>query len=611
MTATVLKRQSGPKKRKSSAQEANTGEDFFKLVQEAGWKFRRNGETVVCYPPEGEPLTFGLVGGDYRSLQNHKSRLKRAGLFTLVDELRTEQREIVAQRLADDREKIEQQIKDIEQSNRLNESGEAVGRRDQALFDLVERCKAVGWRTRTVGTDQSHIVITPPAGKRPITIACGSGVSNYATMMLSKLNKAGLAEAEAAKAEQDNRDRAEIPTTDQAGHTAEPAKVPLGDAPAVSTGNGPDCGIEEGIGICPGGYATVDGVDVAEWTWALTPIKAKDRQAVELLLEDATVRYGCIVGDFIGPNWQSVAKHRKAEHPELRSPSARARDERLRGIAELNRTRILTPSLFTQEPATTNAQSNLLELKAVNEDYATRLRRLMGTGRVFTQADNAIIEAAGNFQAGDYEILSDDDDVYAGDEPTGEDRDSTTPPLLSLVTAADDKDTAGPASAAAATDDGPAAPPPVTARVVTPAPPTARVGIAQMAASISTSGRSTRQSALAGTAMVSAGAEPAAAAGAGLDLAAMVDKLRRFAQLEAENRRLRAELDELKATADKATRELSFAAQQGQALADQCISKDNTIRRLRQELQEQQRDVAAARELQALMANLIGGTQAA
>lgn len=638
MTVTAI-RATALKRQKKSAAEPNNGDDLFKLVQEAQWNFRRNGDVVVCYPPEGEPITFSLGNGDYRVLKNNKSRFRRAGLFDTVDKLRAEQREIVAQRLAEDRDKAEQQIKNIEANNRLIESGASVGRRDQALHDLVKRCQDVGWRTRTVGTDQSHIVVTPPNGKRPITIACGSGVSNYATIMLTKLNKAGLAEAEAAKAEQDKQDRAEKLAADRAKgyiESAQPDHQSPGQDTVVQNGRdeqrpepaesvvaaAPDSGtagqeVAEGTGPCPGGYSRVNGIEVAEWTWALTPIKAKDRQAVELLLEDATVHYGCIQGDFVGRNWQSVAKHRKAQHPEMRSPSSRARAERMAAVAEANKALLLSPSLFSAPPAAQPAPAgNVVALKHDDEDYQARLRRLMGTSRVFTAGDHDVIAAAENFMAGDYDLLDDqhDDDgpcAVQPEEPAVLDRRQPDGVPTSTATSTPAPDPAPPTPSEAVRADEQPAPRPLTPRVVNPAPPTARVGIAQMAANITTSPRPQPQATLSASATVSAGAPPATAAAAGVDLAAMVEKLRRFASMEAENRLISAELENLRAALDKAQQEATFARQQGEALADQCIAKDNTIRRLRQELQDQARDVAAARELQALMANLMGGSQAA
>lgn len=612
-----------------------------KLIEEAGWRWRNagDGDGFVAYPPNGSAaVSFnpGNGNGDWRHLENNKARLRRAGLFDHVDAKRAAAREQAAGKLQQDRAQAQELIdrSDARTTTPADDTdaptvvtnndhaGDDMARRDKALFDLVARCEAVGWRTRSVGSDRSHVVVTPPDGKRPITIACGSGVVDYLTKVEAKLKRAGLAEAEAAKAAQDQKNRLQRIADDRARNRYTDTDT----APTTqTTDNGQSPALAPppaAAGDCPGGYLTVDNIEVAEWAYVKTPVGAIDRKAVELLLEDSSVRYGCILGDFIGTSWQAVSRHRGAAHPELKPP--RKSPKPRTGQPDLDPAPATRPAedqvlhLFTLPPAAPAAAP-----VPVGSDYGARLAALLGPRRL-SASDHAIITAGATFaEAADDDLTAvydltavDDDDLRVDDDLTADGVLDDHGPADRIT--ADDDDTPQPATPTTATSGGPATsssgtsstgtssrptppppdtdtPEPLVARIVTPAPPITRAALSTIAAT--------------------APATPVPAALNGHNnLAGIVANLQRYATLNAENEQLRAELNTIREQlADTQQqmqalrKELDTANAQGATLAEQCINKDSTVRRLRAELTAMAGDIEAARQLQALVFNLMNG----
>jgi hypothetical protein len=519
------------------------------LAEQVGWSVRKHNQQVTIYPPgDHSPVTVGTRDGDFVAYRNARARLRRVGLFDaavqhLLDRA-ADAREIVDRERTATEARI-QQINTHAAAAAAEQGAPAMPRGKEELHALAARCEAVGWTTRTIGNDKSHILITPP-GKRPITIAFNNGQRGYLTTVIAQLTRAGLLDAEAkmglragsadSAPDDDLTDEATPgpaePDADEPDADEPDAGEPETLAPAAPRG------VEAQPGDVPGGITEVRGIKVAEWGPARTPVGAVDNKATELLLEDGSIVYGCHLGDFTGVSWQSVAKHRKAMHPELLGHAARRRAEL---AAEKLAASHTVPEPTPQVPATTwTPPAPPPPLVSLKPAAAPSMR----------------------FQP-----------------PT-----ATEAPV------------AAPAAASAVAPAAPAAParpvePPMEPRRVQTAPPAVRAGISTVAAA-------TPKPAVA----------PVSPAGAPMDLPTMVARMRQLAGIEAERAKLQEENEQLRRQLDGTQRDLEVARKQGANLAEQCISKDSEIRRLRAQAKTDADAVAAAQELQKVMSQLMGGS---
>jgi hypothetical protein len=320
------------------------------LAQKVKWPVRQHNQQVTIYPPgDNPPVTVGVRDGDPRGFHNAKVRLYRAGLYDAGVQLQLDRAEVARETVDRERARTEELIEQLNNqaaaaAAAADEGESDMSRINEDLSQLVTRCKAVGWPTRTIGQDKSQVLVTPP-GQRPITIACGSGQRHYLTTMIDKLTRAGLLEAEAAQRKQ-LQDADDITAT--APDTTAPEPEPDDDVVEVPepVTPVPPQGVAAQAGDVPGGITEVRGIKVAEWGLAHTPVGAVDSKATELLLEDGTIVYGCHLGDFTGHTWQSVAKHRRALHPEHLGVAARRRAE----LAELAADRLAAAPVQQSAP---------------------------------------------------------------------------------------------------------------------------------------------------------------------------------------------------------------------------------------------------------------------
>lgn len=567
-----------------AAKQPRDGGDLLRLVRSVKWPYRVNNKMAVIYPPDAdEPVTVGLHGGDPHAFENSRARLRRAGLFDAVHTKATEDAATARAAVEQSRQATEARIQQINTRAAAEAArGETtVARRDQVLYDLAKRCEDVNWPVRTIGNDQSHILVSPP-GRRPITIATGSSDRNYPSRVLAKLAGAGLLDAEAnmgVRGEEDRQRklkdgrnkadaRAEIMASEAAAAAATaaastPTPVAVADHPTSTRSESPPTDV-------PGGYDYIAGVAVAEWAYAKTPVRAIDQKCAELLLTNGDVVYGCHLGDFVGPSWQSVSRHRKAEHPDLLGRNAKQRAANAAAALAADPQPTPEPSTGHVGPvidlapkvAAVKAQRPTVVFKpgtaggADAADNYNRLTQLLGSRQVYERA-KATAPAPAN-----------------GVAPA-----APAPPINGVEVRA------------------PRTPQePIMPRRIDDVPPTVRAGISTVAAA---------------KPPARTPAPPAApvspAPGAPMDLTAMVTKLRRLATVENERAALVQENGRLELENKAFRDQVDKARAQAAALADQCVTKDREIMRLRAKLNEDAAVVEAAKELQQLMSTLMGG----
>ncbi len=527
------------------------------VIKQVGWSYRISKDKAIVYPPAGGLVVMSLKsGGDFRAARNALAQLRRAGLFD------ARQAQQGVRRGAADTQKrcqlhaSEQQFQSTIPGSGPGEGDSVMAKSEKQLLELVERCERVGWAVRKIGVTGAHILIHPPE-KRPVTIATSSKVNNYPTQILTKLTRAGLLEAESKmnfdhEADRlqrlhDDRERNErlMPAVQDEDATEQAAPEPADEAE-------PEPEVQR-RGDVPGGVSEVRGVAVAEWDFARTPIGATDKKTIELLLEDGTLHYSCLLGDFIGATWQAVSKHRKGAHPELRSAAAQARDAAAAKAAEAA---ALAEAVVNSTPTVKAVAAGAKKTTAASKPAALPARSTPAPQQgVAGKADAAVVRL-----------------VERHPQPV-------------LFSAAEPAPPATPAT--------PALPAP---QRIEPMPPAARVGLSSVAAVRRTPSK------------------PVEAPAAGLDLPGMLQRMRELAAADAERATLARQLAEarlqnerLQAHIADLDKRLRTYTEQGARLADECIAKDNTIRRLREKIEADAVTVSAAAELQKLMATLMGG----
>ncbi|MET0698942.1 MAG: hypothetical protein ABWY93_04695 [Mycobacterium sp.] len=589
---------------------------MIRLVEEANWRFRTNSKNMyVIYPPgSSETVTMGSFSNDYRATRNAKSRLRRHGLFEEVDNQRALARQKAGESLSVEQADAELQILRLNEKTAEAE-GDAMAKK--ALMDLVRRCEAVNWPSKAIGMAKAHYLISPPGGKRAITIAVDSTVKDYPENVLAQLTRAGLLDAEErmpATSSDDHRS----PSNAQASTEVTPD-------PAVDEIPADDQLAPAGVGDAPGGYRFIEGVEVAEWDYVTTPLGPKDHKSLELLLENGQFVYACIVGDFIGKSWQSVARHRKEKHPELLSPGAKARHSKklkeaqqieavMNGyhpdalpdmpppVTPVNGRRNDGPPARAASTAATRAEGNALRGPA----QPSPLFQPAPHGTPPPSSSERLAALLGSHNVRDRAATAANTPAF-----------SSPPPMLAPATnaLAHSANGGGPAAhqpapqPATTPPSRPVAPP--AAAPVSPAPPLevrrhetpplGRVQIAGVAATARPPATATANT-IGGTAAVNV-------PGAGkVPLADMVKRLEALKDGGEIADQLREQNAHLTATVRDLTSKLTSAQSQGQALAEQCIQKDSTIRRLRQQIEQDAATVAAANQLQTLMSTLMAGS---
>jgi hypothetical protein len=563
-----------------ASKEPRDAPGLARLAQEVGWRVKINNALATIYPPEPtKPVTLGLRMNDWRAFENAKARLRRAGLFDAAMARELDHVTAARRSLQHGRAEAEARIDEIntQAAAAAAEGAAPMARRDAELHQLVERCKAVEWRVRSVGTDGSHVIVTPPEG-RPITIATGSSMRNYPATVLSKLTKAGLLEAEDKMSLQKEERRQRAIREDRAKAEArtpkdEPEAQPEDEVPAEKP---PAEGVEGQSGEVPGGVTEVGGVLIAEWGYAKTPVGAVDRKATELLLEDGTIVYACHLGDFTGKTWQAVSKHRRAEHPKEQGRDALRR--RAKAEAEPEQQPDAKPE---PKPEPEQAKPQPAE--------APRPRTLATAGPIVSlkPATTALFEAPKTAPAAPSVVFR-PATPPAGQHPLAQllGSERVARDAAAAVTPAQPAPVpVGQHPLAQLLDSERVAPAPVAPRRAEPLPPTVRAGISTVAAASPKPDT----------------AAPPPADGAGMNLATMVSRMRQLAGVEAEVTKLKDENAQLRD-------ELDLAQRQGASLAEQCVLKDAEIRRLRAKAAADAATVATAQELQKVMSALMGGS---
>jgi hypothetical protein len=593
----------------SSIDQVRTVDDIVTMVEFVDWEMRcTGGQMYVIYPPDGgEPITINnsTSFGDWRTVQNARSLARKAGLFEAVDNKIIESAAESKLRADQQRERAEQLIQDINDDTAAQAAteGNTVAKRD--IMELVERCQRVGWTTKALGSDKSHYIIHPPKG-RPVTVHVASTVRHYPQTVIAQLTRVGLLDAE-QQLEPSKIRTTTITTTDIDEQLDGDQILPGMPADEVCAEDDSEIGEPEatvppsGVGDNPCGITEWQGVEVAEWAWSRSPFGTQDQKAVELLLEDGNVVVACIKGDYVGPTYQSVARiHRRAAHPEILSPAAKSR-MRAKELSEQAAARDAADAREAQQDAHRDAYSRpgggapVLTLQRASRGPVPMFAPVTKGGALPDQAQRLSQLLSG---AGIAERMAATAASIAPISPAV----TATPPrqdpvpqleaALPLPLPVEPETTPEPVL-----EPAPVRVPEPVQEVITPrrieaTPPLARVGMAQVAAKV----RPASIGAQASVSIPGAGAVP---------LADVVAKLQQLTQGGAAATELREQNEALAAQVAELSAKLDAATRQGQALAEQCIAKDATIRNMRQDQERDAATVAAAQQLQALLGNLM------
>lgn len=587
----------------SSIDQVRTVEDIIAMVQYVEWEMRcSGGQMYVIYPPDGgEQMSINNSSsfGDWRTVQNARSLARKAGLFEAVDKKVIESAAESKLRAEQQRERSEQLIQDINDDTAAQAAteGKTVAKRD--IMELVERCQRVGWTTKALGSDKSHYIIHPPKG-RPVTVHVASTVRHYPQTVIAQLTRVGLLDAEQQL--EPSKIRTTAITTTDIDEQVDGEQI-LPGMPADEVCAQDDSEIDEpeapvlpsGVGDNPCGITEWQGVEVAEWAWSRSPFGTQDQKAVELLLEDGNVVVACIKGDYVGPTYQSVARiHRRAAHPEILSPAAKSR-MRAKELSEKAAARDAADAREAEQDAHRDVYSRpggggpVLTLQRASRGPVPMFAPVTKGGDLPDQAQRLSQLLSG---AGIAERMAATAASIAPISPAV----TATPPRQDPVPQLEAVRSL-PVEPEPAPEPAPVRVPEPVQEVITPrrieaTPPLARVGMAQVAAKV----RPASIGAQASVSVPGAGAVP---------LADMVAKLQQLTQGGAAASELREQNEALAAQVAELSAKLEAATRQGQALAEQCIAKDATIRKMRQDQERDAATVAAAQQLQALLGNLM------